>query len=147
MINQMGQVYANASLTIIDASGGDAQTGLPGVSVRRLQNYVNIRNTARLELPCGEKDLNSSKWATRGWTYQEGYFSTRRLIFTPSQVLFLCDGTYFEESVYCLSRQINSDSETNRFKHLIPGFSSNTPRMSWNLLAQLQEYSKRELTY
>lgn len=149
MINQMGQVYANASLTIIDASGGDAQSGLPGVSVCRLQECVRIRNTAILELPCGEKELNSSKWATRGWTYQEGYFSTRRLIFTPSQVLFLCNEKYFQECVYCLFQQAKPEStfEHHKFKHLIPRFSSVAPQISWNLLLQLQEYSKRELTY
>lgn len=149
----MDQVYANASLTVIDASGGDARSGLPGVSIisRRIQKCVHIRNTAILELPCGEHELGSSKWITRGWTYQEGYFSARRLIFTASQVLFLCNSNYAEESVYRLLRLEQNNLKhirTGRFRQLIPGFNS-FDQMSMRpfLLIQLAEYSKRELTY
>lgn len=145
MIHQMDQVYAKASLTIIDASGSDTKSGLPGVSsfTRRPQKFVHLRNTTILELPCGEHELDSSKWATRGWTYQEGYFSARRLIFTPSQVLFLCNESYREEFVGRLLQEDNPEYtyDMERFSHLIPGLSSN------ELMAQLQEYSKRELTH
>lgn len=152
MINQMDQVYLNASLTIIDASGGDAQSGLPGVSSvsRRLQKSVRIRNTALLEMPCGEYELRSSKWATRGWTYQEGYLSTRRLIFTPSQVLFLCNSIYNVESVYRLLQRDRPRglTITSNLQHLIPGFRGvDEMHGRQYLLDQLQEYSKRELTY
>lgn len=148
MINQMHQVYANASITIIDASGGDAQRGLPGVSRRhrRIQKCVHVRNTAISELPCGAHELNSSKWATRGWTYQEGYFSPRRLVFTRSQVLFLCNEQYEEESICRLLQQDSSEHPhgRDRFRHLTPGYSSLERS---NLMVQLQEYSKRDLTY
>lgn len=150
MINQMDQVYANASLTIINASGSDAQNGLPGVTsfARQPQKCVHIRKTAILELPCGEHELNSSKWLTRGWTYQEGYFSTRRLVFTPSQVLFLCNETYQEESVHRLLGKDLPEYEfgMGRFEHLIPDFSRGE-LMHLSLLDQLSEYSGRELTY
>lgn len=152
MVNQMHRVYSNASLTIIDASGGDAQRGLPGVSslARRPQKCVYIRDTAILELPCGQYDLESSKWATRGWTYQEGYFSTRRLVFTDSQVLFLCNASFAEESVFRLSERrlserLRPDRHMKRFLHLIQlgtGF-----RTGGDLIPQLEEYSKRDLTY
>lgn len=148
MINQMHQVYANASITIIDASGGDAQSGLPGVSslARRMQECVHVRNTAILELPCGAHELNDSKWATRGWTYQEGYFSPRRLVFTRSQVLFLCNEQYEEESISRLLQQDSSEHPhgRDRFRHLTPDYSSLEQS---NLLVQLEEYSKRDLTY
>lgn len=152
MINQMGQVYSNASLTIIDASGVDAQTGLPGVSsfARRLQKSVHIRNTALFEMPCGEREVKSSKWATRGWTYQEGYFSPRRLIFTPSQVLFLCNRIYNMESIYRLSQLHRPEAFaiTPKLKYLIPGVRSIVEMHTKpHLFVQLQEYSKRELTY
>lgn len=152
MISQMDQVYSNASLTIIGASGVDAQSGLPGVSNfgRRLQRTVNVGNTALLEMPCGEYELNSSKWATRGWTYQEGYLSTRRLIFTPSQVFFLCNSTYNSESIYRLLQRDRPGglTITPKLKHLIPGFGTvDEMCIKPHLLSQLQEYSKRELTY
>lgn len=152
MITQMDQVYSNASLTVIGASGLDAQSGLPGVSsfARRPQRTVDIRNTALLEMPCVEHELKSSKWATRGWTYQEGYLSTKRLIFTPSQVVFLCNSIYNMESIYRLLQRDRPGglTITPKLKHLIPGFGTvDEMYIKPHLLVQLQEYSKRELTY
>lgn len=152
MISQMDQVYANATLTIIDASGGNSQRGLPGVSKfsRRLQNFVHIQNTTLLELPGGDHELNFSTWATRGWTYQEGFFSTRRLIFAPSQVLFLCNESFEEESIHRFLQHDESAhmTGTERFRHLIPQFSVDAHISSrQSLLEQLAEYSRRDLTY
>lgn len=151
MINQMDKIYLKASLTIIDASGRDAQRGLPGVSslARRPQKYVHIGNTTLLELPCGAYELKSSKWATRAWTYQEGYFSARRLIFTPSQVLFLCNENYQEESICRLFREAGDTPRTRTtpevFNNLIPGESP----LPWkrDFLDQVREYKTRDLTF
>ncbi|KAG8167382.1 hypothetical protein KVR01_003071 [Diaporthe batatas] len=151
MINKMSQIYANASLTIVDASKGDAcvQNGLPGVSslARQTPNCAYIRNTAILEVPCGSIEVDSSTWATRGWTYQEGYFSKRRLIFTPSQVLFLCNGSYAEESICRLSNQIvtNDDVSAEDFQSVTVTNNGTTRR--GNYTTMLQEYSRRDLTY
>lgn len=152
MIKQMDQIYSNASLTIIDASGVDTQSGIPGVSsfARRLQKFVRIRNTVLLEMSAGPHELYSSKWATRGWTYQELYLSTRRLIFTPSQVLFLCNSTLNVESIYHLLQPDRPGglTVTQRLKHLIPGFGTvDAMQLEPRLPFQVQEYSQRELTY
>lgn len=147
MISQMDQVYSNASLTIIDASGKDTQSGLPGVSSfsRRPQKCAYIRNTAILDLPCGQIELESSKWATRGWTYQEGYFSRRRLIFTASQVLFLCNTSCAEESVCRLSQQLSPHGHKQTFMHLTNSVTAF--KEGEKFTRQLEEYSKRDLTY
>jgi hypothetical protein len=155
MISRMDQVYSSASITIIDASGEDAHGGLPGVSnfASRFQQRVHIGNTTILELPRGEQELKTSKWATRGWTYQEGYFSPKRLIFTPSQVLFLCAAYYADESGYCLLRRDDHYLNTRDFTHFIPTFfDQNCIAESFgyrepDIVRQLMEYSKRELTY
>lgn len=151
MINQMGQVYANASLTIIDASGGDAcvQRGLPGVSsrTRRPQACVYIRNTALLELPCGYDELRCSKWASRGWTYQEGYLSQRRLIFTPSQIVFLCNQSYAEESVCRFSQRVVTCDDMTRFSDIVGTDTRAVMQQEQVEMGRLVEYSKRHLTY
>lgn len=36
--------------------------------------------------------IKDSNWATRGWTYQEGVLSNRRLVFTDEQVYWECRG-------------------------------------------------------
>lgn len=43
--------------------------------------------------------IKNSTWATRGWTYQEGVLSNRRLVFTAEQVYWECRGMAVCESV------------------------------------------------
>lgn len=147
----MDQIYANAFLTIIAAAGEDDQTGLPGVSIQRQpQQEVNIQDTTILELRCwsGLEDLYSSKWASRAWTYQEGYLSPRRLIFTTSQVTFLCNRMCAPESVKRPVKNWVRDNSTSPFLHIIPKFDIGRRIFpAVQLLAQIEEYSKRDLTY
>ncbi|KAJ0109926.1 HET-domain-containing protein [Diaporthe amygdali] len=131
IISQMDQIYANASITIIAAADRDTEMGLCGVSMhRQLQERVDIQDTALLELPFGHENLTSSKWASRAWTYQEGYLSTRRLIFTNTQILFLCNGMYAAESSQQLLKANCYSDHTDEFKHLIPGFTVSRRRFT-----------------
>jgi hypothetical protein len=43
--------------------------------------------------------IRNSEWATRGWTYQEGVLSNRRLVFTEQQVYWECRGMAVNEMV------------------------------------------------
>lgn len=43
--------------------------------------------------------IRESRWATRGWTYEEGVLSRRCLVFTPEQVYWECRGMAVNESV------------------------------------------------
>lgn len=103
-------------MTIIAASGEDANAGLSGVgqSSRRpsgAQQVVEVvpRGEGNLGMalvikcnspkPPYENEFDSSHWNTRGWIYQERSLSRRCLIFTQSQVYWACDGaTFCEES-------------------------------------------------
>lgn len=125
MISQMDQIYGNAFFTIIAATGDDAQTHLPRVSKAHLrpQREINTRDTTLLELPDGSEDVYSSKWAPKGRTYQEYYLSTRRLIVTFSQVLFLCNGLCVRESVKVLLNNHSFARRTRPFSRSIPRFN------------------------
>lgn len=151
MIRQMDRIYANASVTIIAAAGDNAQMGLPGVSnfPRQPQKRVEIQDTTLLELPCGEHDVLSSKWASRGWTYQEGYLSKRRIIFTPHQVLFLCNKQYFEECVHLLFEN-QGERPVRRLGSVSNMFPTSDPSgllSASSFSHQVEEYSLRELSY
>ena len=82
---QMDSIYANAVVTIIAAAGDGPHHGLPGVdgTLRSMQPALKIGDhlIASMLRP-GADAVSKSKWATRGWTYQEGILSKRRLIFT-----------------------------------------------------------------
>lgn len=151
MISQMDQVYANASVTIVAAAGDNVEMGLPGVSIfpRQPQQWEDIQNITLLELPCGEHDLLSSKWASRGWTYQEGYLSKRRIIFTPHQVLVLCNNQYLEEYVHLsLNGQGGPPYRSlDKLTSIFPAFSPSGDLSESNLLRQVEEYSQRQLSY
>jgi hypothetical protein len=100
-VAQMDRVYAAANLTIIAAAGNNDRYGLPGVSqrARRPQEVVELGDTQLVEIfPHTSSVLNSTTWATRGWTYQEGMFSKRRLIFTDDQVSYLCNTMHCAET-------------------------------------------------
>ncbi|RYP07027.1 hypothetical protein DL764_002786 [Monosporascus ibericus] len=43
--------------------------------------------------------IRNSEWATRGWTYQEGVLSKRRLVFTEEQVYWECSGMALNETL------------------------------------------------
>ncbi|KAK8033979.1 hypothetical protein PG993_008974 [Apiospora rasikravindrae] len=74
-IRRMDAVYGRAQLTLVAAAGQDAESGLPGVG-------------SRMEIP--EVSINTSRWGTRGWTYQEPWLSCRSLVFTTEHVYFEC---------------------------------------------------------
>ncbi|KAF1995952.1 HET-domain-containing protein [Amniculicola lignicola CBS 123094] len=102
-LGQMDLVYRNSVLTIIDACGEDPSFGLPGVrpgsrcphqpsiQIGEHKLLSDVRNPQWL--------IKNSPWSTRGWTYQEGLLSRRRLIFTSEQIYFECHGFQFKESV------------------------------------------------
>lgn len=88
-LQQMDLVYQNSELTLIAAAGNDPSYGLPGVRRRHrsLQPRARIGKhflVSTLEDP--RLCIKRSTWMSRGWTYQEGLLSRRRLIFTDQQV-------------------------------------------------------------
>lgn len=146
MISQMDKIYANSFLTIIAAAGDDAQTGLPGVTnVRRKQREVCIQDVTLLELPDTNGDIFNSTWASRGWTYQECYLSTRRLVFTANDTVFLCNGICVRESVKV---PVVNNFEIWSFRGIIPRFSKSSRRFSVeHLQRHIEDYTGRRLSY
>ncbi|KAL1873204.1 hypothetical protein Daus18300_004024 [Diaporthe australafricana] len=122
-IGNMDEIYRSAFLTIVAASGVDAEAGLaglrPGTRSFQQQEIVVIPPDQdqpglslltvckRIPTDFGEffdmrdEDADNSIWNTRGWTLQERALSRRNLIFTEEQVLWACDGAYFcEETAF-----------------------------------------------
>ncbi|KAF0329559.1 C6 transcription factor [Colletotrichum asianum] len=90
-LSKMRLIYRQATFTIIAAAGSDSAFGLPGVSERRRQTQAHANVGGRLLVSALEPFTNTSKnikWNTRAWTYQEGVFSVRQLIFDTRQVTF-----------------------------------------------------------
>ncbi|CAG9956443.1 unnamed protein product [Clonostachys rosea f. rosea IK726] len=100
-IRQMDLIYANSEITIIAAACNTPDDGLPGINrtSRANQQTLRIKNTSLTStLPSGTS-IEQSKWYTRGWTFQEGVLSTKRLIFPKTQVIFDCNGMHCSEAL------------------------------------------------
>lgn len=101
MFQQMHLVYRNAIFTIVAAAGDDANSGLPGVrhgSRHARQTVWELGGRTYLDVGLGEIDevgsgFQASAWRTRGWTYEEGMFSSRMLVFTEQQAYWYCPST------------------------------------------------------
>jgi hypothetical protein len=70
MIDRMHMVYQNAFLTLIAATGADANPGLPGVSSHRKeeQHVASLSDGLKFIFPMHYLAINTSTWASRGWT-------------------------------------------------------------------------------
>lgn len=100
-LDKMGEIYARAALTLVVAAGDGVEQGIPGISLPR-EEQLSLKTERGLyttSLLRPDIEIGRSTWASRGWTYQEGLLSRRRLVFTPSQVYFQCRCLHCHESI------------------------------------------------
>lgn len=157
-IRQMHRIYEQAYLTIIAATGVNADSGLPGVDrqPRLPQPQVQIGSSRLVStLPFVESELQQSVWRRRAWTFQEGRLSRRRLIFTDRQVYFEClrshaceaidDPTSFRNVAYW--RQWRRGPAGRHFQLGPAGvFSSDVVQKLNSVLDDINDYSAKELS-
>ncbi|CCT70592.1 related to tol protein [Fusarium fujikuroi IMI 58289] len=102
-IKKMDAIYSRAIFTIIAAAGTNCNSGLAGITFPRIsspkQRCVQVDGVklTYVGTPAAEK-IQSSTWGSRGWTYQEGLLSHRRIYFTNEQVIFQCNNMTCLES-------------------------------------------------
>ncbi|KAL7924683.1 heterokaryon incompatibility domain-containing protein [Trichoderma austrokoningii] len=103
LISRMTTVYEYAELTIVSAFGSGASDGLPGVrsTPRQKQPEVSLESGSLLvsALRDPRQEILASEYWTRGWTYQEGVLSNRRLVFTEHQAYWECRCMAAQESL------------------------------------------------
>ena len=152
-IRNMDLIYRGAKLTIIAAAGEDPSFGLPGVSStkRTPQPMLQVKGNLLISsLPDPSAELSSSKWASRGWTYQEGLLSRRRLAFTRSQVLFQCMNMHSWETI-STPLHIMHTKDLKRFRDGISGCRAFPPRgigkYPRDVLERIGEYSQKNLSF
>ncbi|KAN0096735.1 HET domain containing protein [Hyaloscypha variabilis] len=102
-IQNMGSIFANGSLTVIAAEGEHSNHGISGIRdlshPRQLtQDIFALPNGIRV---CHVPSVYNmaTKWDTRGWTYQEEFFSSRSLIFGRSRVSWKCRNSELREDL------------------------------------------------
>ncbi|PSN66379.1 HET-domain-containing protein [Corynespora cassiicola Philippines] len=118
MVARMDSIYAQAYLTIVAMSANDADSPLPGV--RRGTRSPGISLIHRV-VPPHEKHSPStyatirlslshltvsSRYVSRGWTFQESCLARRCLIFTNHETFLHCNSALWTDSGIALSRDI-----------------------------------------
>ena len=102
MIDNMDLIYESADATLVALHGDHENSGLPGVStLSRLVQPSFDTGTGQLvySFPSIKSLIESSKWNTRGWTYQEARLSRRCLFFSHYQVYLVCRHSTWSEAV------------------------------------------------
>jgi hypothetical protein len=93
----MDIVYDSAYCSLVAAAGNDFDAGLPGLrpgsrQAEEVTGWMTEHDTVYLSLsrPTIEEVLPRSRWAIRGWTYQELLLSKRCIVFTEEEVFYTC---------------------------------------------------------
>jgi len=93
-ISKMDLVYSGAYLTIMAATGVNANAGLPGLWTNtrgKTQPVEQVLPGLRLAFKQKYQDyIENSVYYTRAWTYQEQRFTKRSLVFIGGQVVYRC---------------------------------------------------------
>lgn len=90
----MASIFADATITIVAEQGEDANYGLRGLrNISHPRNYAqkvfSWENGSKIVVT-SSKQPNSSLWSQRGWTFQEDYFSSRKIVFDQDFVEWKC---------------------------------------------------------
>ncbi|KAK2042663.1 HET-domain-containing protein [Colletotrichum somersetense] len=145
-VERMDQIYGDAELSIIAIGAKDPGYGLPGLSLSRTKHAPTTKRIGQQKVVTNFShhwqldQISRSKWATRGWTFQETCLSRRRLYFSNYEVSFEChDMMCFEHLTRPLALEGSLEHHERPEWNLL-----NTPDGVW---AILQKYCDRQLTY
>jgi hypothetical protein len=106
----MNDIYESAVAIIFVLAREDASYSLPGVNDKSRKKQP-MAKVSCMELASGLSRLPvilaKSKWATRGWTYQEAVLSRRYIFFTDHQGYFVCKcSSYYKAVKSTLGEQV-----------------------------------------
>ncbi|KAK8097486.1 hypothetical protein PG984_016625 [Apiospora sp. TS-2023a] len=99
---EMDRVYGGALLTLVAASGTNADAGLqgvqrttvapdtPGVERQLQQTYTEIQGANIIAPLDHSQNVESTPWNRRGWTFQERLLSRRLLVFAHNEAIWYC---------------------------------------------------------
>lgn len=154
-ISKMDIIYSHAAITFINAASEPQKHGLPGISTisRTQQLQETFKNVAFIQcFPDISTMVKASPWCTRGWTFQEGFFAPRRVIFTEYGTSYLCHRMHCLEWKRQPVDDITAESLTP-LKGIVPMAASISTKtlqleLDWKSAADwIPEYTKRRFTH
>jgi hypothetical protein len=152
LIDHMGHIYKNSVLTIIAAMGTGPDCGLPGITpgLRSTPTPFSVNGWSFVGQDLSVNiDIQQSTWNSRGWTFQEGLLSTRKLIFSSRQLYFQCNAMHCLEGTDVELHKLHTkDLQRMLDKTEIPRALPNegTGATAVDLLDRITEFGARRLT-
>ncbi|KAM0812504.1 putative Heterokaryon incompatibility protein-domain-containing protein [Seiridium cardinale] len=149
-ISRMAELYSRSTLTIIAVAGEGSNYGLPGVSIpRKSQISVRVGRQCLIAYDYSREEISRTKWATRGWTYQEALLSSRRLVFTENHVYFQCGAMLASDDFRDpLENPGPVKSQRGEFNILELAFPKRLDQVQYEQAGELiNEFQKRDLSY
>jgi hypothetical protein len=103
-IQNMGQIYEGAMLTICAISSPSSTAGIDGISkpwqpIHQITTQFDSGYLQATGNPHFLNDINDSVWRTRAWTFQECKLSGRKLCFAAHGVFMWCGEEVFHHAV------------------------------------------------
>ncbi|OAG12783.1 HET-domain-containing protein, partial [Paraphaeosphaeria sporulosa] len=150
LIQNMDKIYQGATVTIVNAANEGADHGLPGISclARTPQDFLYIKGRKLIRVPASRDAIRNSKWSMRGWTYQEGLLSRRRLVFTNQQIYFQCLEMHTCESITTLfSSRPRPVWVDNPLSDDLQAFPWGVATQPGDITERISTYVQRELSY
>lgn len=102
LVWRMSMIYSKSSLAIVASASDRPSDGLVGVGAPRtkLPHSLRMGDLHLVQITTNLADeVQHSRWNTSGWTYQEGFLSNKRLLFTKSQCYFQCGEMWCTEGL------------------------------------------------
>lgn len=157
-LSEMDKIYENAVITIVAAAGADDRHGLPGSGTEPLvprSEQPRAKVGKHTLVPLGQDIIQlvkSVKWATRGWTFQEGLLSKRCLVFGVDQLHYVCRTAYRCETLPVLPATnkydlVNELNISNVFDGEARIDRGHYQTMAKSFAHNITNYLKRDLTF
>ncbi|KAF2168430.1 hypothetical protein M409DRAFT_53110 [Zasmidium cellare ATCC 36951] len=149
IVAHMGSIYRNAYATIVAASAEDSSIGISALypSSRRAEapQRMKSQHNAFSLLPSRpqlEGLVESCKWSSRAWTFQERLLSKRCIFFFEDEVIMQCANGVLREAYQIQHTHSLLFSAASLF-HL----SMNLTPFGWTLYCSaVTDYSRRNMT-
>ena len=153
-ISKMDAIFSRALLTICVLQSQSMFCGIPGVSQPHQGRHQILTETESLRYMASHlTDLGdliySSDWSQRGWTFQEGVLSARRLCFHTSGVFLHCKEEILHDIVelFDTEQRIKTPFNNDQLQYVSLWISPEARAWDFTTYARMvMTYSPRTLT-
>ena len=154
-ISKMDAIFSRACLTICVLQGQSMFSGIPGVSqTHQVRNQIITETESLRYMASNLTDLGNviyvSDWSQRGWTFQEGVLSARRLCFNTYGVFLHCKEEILHDVVesFDTEQRIKTPFNNDRLQYVSLWISTEARAWDFGIYARMvMTYSPRALTF